>query len=267
MFRTSSPMSNDVLAKYAPSVFAQDAHKRTSERYAFVPTVEIVDGLRQAGWGVYGAGEQRVRNEERRGYQKHILRFRRTDTQLLNIGDSLPEIVLTNSHDASSAFQLHAGLFRLVCSNGLVIADETFSRMSVRHSGKAQEEVLEGSFKVLSELPRIAESVEGMRAVQLDAGEQAAFASAALMARYGEDKAPVEPRQILATRRHNDRDGSLWSTFNAVQENLTRGGIRGARGANGRRGSVRAVHGIDTDTKLNKALWTLAEEMRKLKNA
>ncbi len=37
------------------------------------------------------------------------------------------------------------------------------------------------------------------------------------------------------------------------------------RNATGKRVTTRAVNGIDQDIKLNRALWVLAEEMRKLK--
>lgn len=265
LIRSATPMSNDVLARVAPSVFATNAHTRTSDRYTFLPTIDIVEGLRGAGWGVVGAGEQRVRSEDRRGFQKHILRLRHGESAL-KVGDSIPELVLTNSHDASSAYQLHAGLFRLVCSNGLVIADATFSRVSVRHSGKARDEVIDASFTVLNDIPKITASVDSMRSVQLSDGEQSVFAQAALAARYGEEPAPIEAPRLLTARRYDDKGADLWSTFNRVQENLTQGGLRG-RAANGRRMRTRAVTGIDADTKLNKALWTLAEEMRKLKVA
>jgi hypothetical protein len=38
-------------------------------------------------------------------------------------------VVLVNSHDKSSAYQLHCGLFRLVCTYGMVVSDSTFQRI------------------------------------------------------------------------------------------------------------------------------------------
>jgi Domain of unknown function (DUF932) len=35
--------------------------------------------------------------------------------------------------DKSSAYQLHCGLFRLICTNGMVVSDGTFQRISIKH--------------------------------------------------------------------------------------------------------------------------------------
>jgi hypothetical protein len=260
-------MSNEQLTRYAPSVFAAAPSHRMSERYTFIPTIAVVEGLRSAGWAVVAAAEQRVRLDDRKGVQKHMLRLRRADgMQALNVGDSITELVLSNSHDGSSAYEAVLGLFRKVCSNGLHVAAGTLSTVKVRHSGRAADEVVEGSFRLMDETPRLVEAVDGMRAVQLTAGEQTAFASAALAARYEVDAAPVAPTALLTPRRWDDRGADLWSTFNRVQEHMIRGGLRG-RNTAGKRTTTRAVTGLDADTKLNRALWTLAEEMRKLKTA
>jgi len=50
-----------------------------------------------------------------------------------------------------------------------------------------------------------------------------------------------------------------------VQENLVQGGLS-TRTANGRRNRTRAIQGIDQNVKVNRALWILAEEMKRLKN-
>lgn len=104
-----------------------------------------------------------------------------------------------------------------------------------------------------------------MQAITLDAGESEVFARAALALKYDEDKpAPITESQILMPRRFEDRRPDLWSVFNRAQENLTKGGLHG-RAANGRRQQTRPVQGIDSDIRLNRALWLLADGMRALK--
>jgi hypothetical protein len=100
----------------------------------------------------------------------------------------------------------------------------------------------------------------------LNPGEQAAFANAALALKYETDiaPAPITETQLLRPNRQADTAGDLWTTFNRVQENMMRGGLRG-RSAVGKRITTREVTGIDQNIKLNRALWVLAEEMRKLK--
>jgi hypothetical protein len=106
-----------------------------------------------------------------------------------------------------------------------------------------------------------------MQSITLNPGEQAAFAHAALALKYdeGEGAAPVTEAAILTPRRFEDRRDDMWTTFNRVQENLLKGGLRG-RTKIGRPTTTRQVNGIDQSVKLNRALWILAEEMRKIKS-
>lgn len=119
---------------------------------------------------------------------------------------------------------------------------------------------------MLDGFERAQESREAMQAVTLDEGEAQILARAALALKYDDpDKpAPISESQILMPRRYGDRRSDLWMTFNRLQENLIKGGLRG-RSANGRRQSTRAVQGIDSDIRLNRSLWLLAEGMRQLK--
>ena len=96
-------------------------------------------------------------------------------------------------------------------------------------------------------------------------GEQTAFARAALTLRYDDDKpAPITQQQLLTPHHMEDRAPDLWTTFNRVQVNLINGGLRGPT-ANGRVITTRAVTGIDQNIRLNRALWVLADELRRLR--
>ncbi|MBN3807442.1 DUF945 domain-containing protein, partial [Paraburkholderia sp. Ac-20336] len=79
-----------------------------------------------------------------------------------------------------------------------------------------------------------------------------------------EAPAPITENQLLAPRRFEDRRDDLWTVFNRVQENLTKGGLHG-RSRTGRAMSTRPITGIDENVKLNRALWMLAEAMRQMK--
>ena len=161
------------------------------------------------------------------------------------------EIVLLNSHDGTSSYQLLAGLLRFVCQNGLVFGD-TVADVRVPHKGDVAGQVIEGAYEVLSGFDRVKESRDAMRAITLNDGESDVFA------------APITESQILMPRRFEDRRPDLWSVFTRTQENLTQGGLRG-RSTNGRRQQTRPVQGIDQNIRLNRALWLLADGMRQLK--
>jgi hypothetical protein len=258
-------LSDDWLRRKAPSVFAEEPMQGVSHRYSFVPTSQLVSRLRDSGWVPVDAFEQPVRVEERRGFQKHMIRFQRQDVAT-ETNEYTAELVLVNSHDRSSAYHLHAGLFRFVCGNGMIIADATFEKVAIRHAGFTPEEVVSASFRILDSVPKLTENVESFRARALTPVEQRAFAESAIILKYDElEHAPLGAETVLTPRRYEDNRNDLWSTFNRVQENLVRGGLKdwSKRKENGKRHTrTRPVTGIDENVKLNKALWHLAEVLK-----
>ena len=158
-----------------------------------------------------------------------MIRFRRAGSQLTNVGDSIPEVVLVNSHDGTSAYKLIAGIFRLVCSNGLIIADSTIASLSVHHKGNVLDNVIEGSYKIIADSEVAMDRVAQWSNLQLTTGEQSAFAEAAHTMRFadsdGKITTPITPAQLLAPRRNWDSGSDLWRTFNRVQENVIQGGL------------------------------------------
>jgi hypothetical protein len=105
-----------------------------------------------------------------------------------------------------------------------------------------------------------------MKELTLDEGEREAFAHSALALKYDPEvnPSPVSANAILVPRRGEDMANNLWTVFNRVQESIIRGGVRG-QSASGKRIKTRAVTGIDSDVRLNRAMWMLAEKMIELK--
>lgn len=260
--RSDYPLSDDQIRRVAPSIFADAPHESRSERYSYIPTATVLTELRKEGFQPFMVTQTRVRDEGRREHTKHMIRLRHASQ--IN-GAEANEIVLLNSHDGTSSYQMLAGMFRFVCSNGLVCGD-TVADVRVPHKGDVAGSVIEGAFEVLSGFERVKESRDLMRSITLDEGEAEVFARAALSLKYDDpDKpAPITESQILLPRRFDDRRPDLWSVFNRTQENLTKGGLHG-RSANGRRQRTRPVQGIDSDVRLNRALWLLADGLRQLK--
>ncbi len=258
------PLSEDQLRRVAPSIFAEEAHDSRSTRYTYIPTISVLRGLRNEGFEPFMVAQTRVRDDSRREHTKHMLRLRhRSQTVALDTN----EIILINSHDGSSAYQMLAGTYRLVCKNGMVCF-RTEQDIKIPHKGNVGDRVVASAYEVLDGFTRVVEEREGMQALTLNTGEQSAFARAALELRFDTDNkpAPITEAQVLTVRRFEDRGDDLWTVTNRVQEALVRGGIDG-RNATGRRASTRAVQGIDQNVKLNRALWVLASEMRRLKAA
>ena len=262
VLRSEYPLSDDQIRAVAPSIFAQAPHGSRSERYSYIPTATVLQELRGEGFQPFMVCQTRVRQEGRRDFTKHMIRLRHASQ--IN-GREANEIILLNSHDGTSSYQMLAGMFRFVCQNGLVCGD-TVADVRVPHKGDVAGQVIEGAYEVLNGFGQAQQSRESMQAITLDAGESEVFARAALTLKYDDPAkpAPITESQILMPRRFDDRRPDLWSVFNRTQENLTKGGLHG-RSANGRRQQTRPVQGIDSDVRLNRALWMLADGLRQLK--
>nr|WP_314266778.1 DUF932 domain-containing protein [uncultured Moellerella sp.] len=254
--RRDRPLTIEELLRTVPSVFSEEKHDSRSSRYTYIPTITLLSSLQQEGFYPFFACQTRVRDVSRREHTKHMLRLRRHD-QITGI--QVPEIILLNSHDGSSSYQMLPGLFRAVCENGLVCGD-VLGEVRVPHKGDVVGKVIEGAYEVLDTFEQVAEKRESMQSLLLPPPVQQAFAQAALTYRFGEEHQPVTREQILQPRRWEDKPADLWTVYQRLQENLTKGGLSG-RNATGKRTHTRAVNGIDGDIKLNKALWVMAETL------
>ena len=214
---TTLGLTNDQLYRQAPSIFATEASNDVSEKYQFIPTIQFVDKLREEGFVPVSARESGTRKESNKGFQKHIIRFRHESTGLkqLDVGDEIIETVLINSHNRSSGFQLHNGVYRCVCSNQMVVSTNSIDRISVKHIGNHIDDVIEGSYEIIERAPSVMESIDNMKHIALNNDEQYALAESAL--EITESK--VSPAQLLTHRRYKDVDPNLWNVFNTIQEN------------------------------------------------
>lgn len=263
-------LSDDEIRKTAPSVFANEAHAGLSDRYAYIPTSSILGALRAEGFQPTRAEQTVLRTESNINHAFHMLRFRHQDYMNTNVmkavGDVIPEIVLTNSHDGSSAYALSAGFLRLICLNGMVVG-QSRQALSIRHSGDIIENVIEGSFRVVENMKELMPKVAVWRGINLDYDEVSMFAEAALSLRYpDEDARPISPSSLLGVRRVADRGNDLWTQFNVMQENLIRGGLRG-EGSTGKRMTTRAITSVKEDLRINKELWNITAGLAEYKNA
>jgi hypothetical protein len=267
VIRSEQPLAEDQMRMAAPSIFAEGKHASRSERYTYIPTIEVLRGLRKEGFEPFMVAQSKSRIEGKTDFTKHMIRMRHAAQ--VDAKPEANEIILINSHDGASSYQMLAGVFRFVCCNGLVVGTVA-NDIRIPHKGNIQDDVIEGAFRVLEDFEAVDASADGMKALTLKVDEQRAFATAALALRYGERSegeppAPITADQLIEARRPEDLGHSLWTTFQRVQENALRGGQRG-RSVQGRRMQTRSVGSIDRSVSLNRALWVLAEEMRKIRS-
>lgn len=265
-------LSTEQLQRQVPSAFAASPYHAQSTRYAFIPTSTVIEGMRAAGLFPVQAVQSRTRIADKREFTKHMIRFRPAGSLAAAaiVGDSVIEAVLINSHDGTSAYKLMCGVFRFVCSNGMVVADSMLESINIRHTGNVVEEVVKGSTRIIEQAPKVIDAIRAWEGIALSQPEQRLLAETAHSLRFpvdeetGKASTEVTPEMLLRTRRNEDASADLWHTFNRVQENATKG-VRTWQ--NHHRVSSRAVKGIDGDVKLNRALWMLAERMAELKQS
>lgn len=264
--RYNSPMTNDQIAAVAPSVFGIQAHESRSDKYTFVPTIEVVNGLRREGFEVFEAKQSRVLDKAKRDFTTHVLKLRHpgTDGYFKDQKEKV-EIVLRNSHDGASAFALDQGVYRLVCSNGMV-ASRTTASIRIPHVGDITGRIIEGSYSIVESSLELESVIDEWKGLQLTEDDQKALAIGAAQIRFGDDfeKKITDPTRLLQPHRWADKGNDLWTSFNRIQENVIKGGTHlGYK--KGRRQTARGVTGVDQDLKLNKALWAMADFMAKVK--
>lgn len=248
------------IAAACPAALESGQANHLSEKYVHVSTITLIDDMDKLGWKVSEAKQVRSKKKDEQ-FRKHMVTFRNEEITITSQdGETVyPQILVTNSHDGSSSFQFRAGLFRLVCTNGLVVATEDFGKEAIRHKGYSFEEVKSKVMEMVQQLPLTVETLNRFREVDLNYEQQMEFALKAIGIRFGENGASIEPEAVLEPRRSEDRGSDLWVVFNRVQENLTQGGFK-YQAASGRNKTARRIKNYMRDLELNQQLYALAEE-------
>ena len=228
-YENSKFLTLEELKETTPSIFTKKGSSNTSKKYTHIPTDRVIKDLELLGWGVVDAKQVKARKGE--GYQKHLVVFRNPDVVINGKdGDTVyPQILLTNSHDAKNSFQFQAGLFRMICENGLVIADKQFEDYKIRHMGY-DFETLQGVIKdMIANLDLTVESMNKMKATELTEEQTLDFAKQLLETRVAGSKNKFGDEaiaDILTPQRKQDKGNGLWEVFNRVQENIVEGNFQ-----------------------------------------
>lgn len=263
------------LARF-PAINAQSAASTVSGRYGFIPTTRALAVLNDYGWFPVQATEANTRKEALEGFQKHSIRLSNPQylAEMGKVGATIPQIILTNSHGGSSAFDLSLGLFEQICANGLIVSRGDMKDLRVRHVGYADQHMEDALRALLPEIEPTLAMTDQFKRINLSQAERVAFAAAAIELRWNGEEFAVNPQTMMIPTRSAERatESALWTNYNVVQEKIINGGVnqRDVRNGSrtfGRNRRSRAVNGLDENIKLNRALWRLTEEMAKIKAA
>ena len=262
-------MNKEQLKEVCPLAFAKEAtNPEVSGKYLFVNTETIIDDLDKLGWKPVQAAQRKGRGKSTI-FSKHMIAFQNPDLKIKGSDgdDSFPRIIMTNSHDGMQAFKFSVGIFRLVCSNGLVVADEQFSDFKIKHKGYTFEELRGVVNQAVEDLPNKVEVLNQMKKRILTQDEKNKLALDAMLVRAGIKPGSEKAKEfnyddetiidILDPKRDEDKGSDLWKVFNVIQEKITQGDFHAAlTGAKVRK--VRKIKSFEKDLKVNKELFKLA---------
>ena len=264
-----SYLSKDQVKKVCPVAFkTAPTNPKVTDKYLFVNTETIIDDLDKLGWKPVSAAMRKSRGKESI-FSKHMVTFKNPDIMIKSKDgdDAFPRIILSNSHDGLQAFKFSVGIYRLVCSNGLVVADEKFSDFKIKHKGYSFSELRDVVSQAVKDLPNKVEVLNKMKSKILNKEEKEKLALDAMLIRAGitpdSDKAKKFEydqetlEDILEPKREADKGDDLWRTFNVIQEKITQGDFHAAlKGAKVRK--VRKIKSFEKDLEVNKKLFKLA---------
>jgi len=257
------PLTNQQLEEQAPTLFTSAPHFEVSDKYHFIPTIDVVEEIRANNWYPVTVSEASVRDEDKEGYQQHCVRFRHFE-DLLNPGENAIELLLFNSHDRTKAFSISAGIFRFVCANGLVVSDNMFETYKIKHLGERDNDVVTAIENITAIKPRLMNKIEKLESINLSEVEKESFAKSSIPLRF-DAHLKINPKDLLVPHREEDYKDDLYTTLNVIQENLIRGNISGENKDTQRKFTSREIKSISKDVTVNKGLWDIAERIALIK--
>lgn len=246
----------------APSIFTESASPEVSDKYTHIPTSIVLEDMEKLGWKVVDAKEVKARKGI--GFQKHLIVFRNEEVVINGAdGDTVfPQILLTNSHDGKNAFTFTAGLFRMICENGLVISTQQFENVKMRHMGYTFEDLQKEILEMVEKLPLTVESMNKMKSIQISDEDAVELAKKSLTTRFSEEvieSLRIDFDAFLEPVREEDKGKDLWTVFNVIQEKIIEGDFKYMSGTKIRK--ARRVKNFQQDMKINSKLFEIAAEL------
>lgn len=266
-------ISNDDIRKQCPMAFkSTPTNPGVSGRYTQANTSTVIDDLAKLGWYPVQVKQAREKKGSSGIRSFHMVAFQNPDIKIYKtieggekVVDTYPRIILTNSHDGFNSFKFMVGLFRLVCSNGLVVCDNNMVNMSIRHVNYDFEELRRIVASAIEQVPGIVNTMNQMKTVQLTDEQKTELATEVIKIRKGiedgqEFQADAETiESILEPVRDEDNANDLWTVFNICQEKLIKGGFS-AVGKNNKTRKQRGITSIKKDMDFNQRLWGTASK-------
>lgn len=260
----SHKLTQEEIKSKAPQIFTQAPIESVSKKYSFLPTFQIIEDMEKLGWFVSDAKSMKSSNPIQLTYGKHMVKFYNPDIAILDQDgevEAYPEILIINNHRGWGRFKFEIGVFRLVCSNGLVIKEKDMGTFDLRHFGYSFQELQGLVTSAVEALPTVVGRINAFTSKELTDADIQSFVKKAAAVRFGEkvELTDDEMRYVVESTRKEDEGNTLWKVFNRVQEHLTNGGFMVKNQANKQR-KVRKITNMLADVEMNQKLWEVATE-------
>ena len=258
-------LSNEELKEQCPSIFTTTPASHLSLKYSFVPTIQVIEDVKKLGWTPTEATQVKSRKSKTKGKGKHMITFEHEDFKTED--NEKIQMLLINSHDGTSNFQLEIGVFRLVCSNGLVIKDSDMGAVKVRHLGYSFKDITAAVNELVSNIPNVFIKMNKMKETELTESQMAELALKSACVRFDLEyekesenlNKMLEIDDLLGVDRREDKGNGLYEVFNRVQEKLINGGFNYLNDRTGKYRKARPIKGFQQNTRVNQELWEVAE--------
>ena len=239
------------------------------DSYQLINSATIAERFKLQGWDVFESKQNRVKSIERDGYQKHLIKFRNESFKniqgLKGHHESIPELIIENSHDGTAALKIFFGVFRIACLNGL-IAGSNFSSFRVIHSKNSVLRLDESIDGMTAAIPELIKRVEYFSTIELDREKSVELArrAAELRLKHTQNIYSIDHESMLNPVRYSDQSSDAYSVFNVIQEKIIRGGIQFIQKNefdHFERKKTRAINSVSQSVKLNRELWNIFESL------
>lgn len=264
-------LTKEELKKACPAAFkTEPTNPNVSDRYVQANTETVIDDLAKLGWFPVQAKQCRTNKNSSGIRSLHMIAFQNPDVKIVKQGpdggetvDSWPRIILTNSHDGFNSFKFLLGMFRLVCSNGLIVGDTELVNMSVKHINYDFETLRDIVKTAIEQVPNIVCKMNAMKNTVLDDEQKVELAKNVVKIRKGiedDQKFEIDEKtimDILDPMRKDDKSDDLWTVFNICQEKMIKGEYYDTNAKQKTR-KQRKITSIKKDIDFNQRLWAIA---------
>jgi len=243
----------DKLIAFTPSLDKnyRNNQKLYSKEYQ-IETLDVIDNLRNEGWKIKGS----YQNLNKRTHQisNHTIKMEHPDFNIANNkggNEALANLTISNSSIGKTPLSLDLGMFREVCSNGMVARD-TIQCQNINHTPKDYYKLDEILSSLNIKTHHVVKDFQKLQQKDLTYKQMVNLAAEAAKKRFGV-KYNFNHNQLLNVVRDEDKGNSLWTVFNRIQENLTQPN----RLIDLKGNYILGVNNIKEDIKINKQLSEL----------